>query len=104
MNENPGKIIKEMFNLQNLNNNRMKELINNIPKPEIETKVWKPFKINDRTIYPIIQTYMIIGENFAGIEIFPIALVIQESQNKYAISLIDEEIDTEELLKMVPSK
>jgi len=104
MNENPGKVIREMFNLENSNNNSIKELINSIPMPQIETKVGKPFKIGDRIIYPIIRTYVTIGKDFAGIEIFPIALVIQESQDKYAISLIDEEIDQEKLFKMITSK
>jgi uncharacterized spore protein YtfJ len=101
MNENPGKIVKEMFNLKKSNNIRIKELINNIPMPEIDTQVGKPVKIDDRTIYPIIRTYVTIGKDFAGIEIFPIALVIEESEDKYAISLIDEEINPEELFKMI---
>ena len=93
-----------MFNLKKSDNTRIRELINNIPMPQIETKVGKPVKVLDRTIYPIIKSYVTIGKNFVGIELFPIALVIQEPQDKYAISLTDEEINPEELFKMISSK
>ena len=105
MNENPGQIIKEMFNSKKSKNTRLMEIINNIPMPEIDIKIGKPLKVDNRIIYPIIKSYVTIGQDFAGIEVFPIALVIHEQENEYVKALMDEEeINPEELLKMVPSK
>lgn len=75
----------------------------NIEMPKWDKIVGKPIKAEGRTIYPIIET-VIIGNNmpnFRGIEIFPIALVIEESGEKYAVSLTEEEINSDELIDMV---
>jgi hypothetical protein len=43
-------------------------------------------------------------QNFKGIEIFPIVLVIEEPPEKYAVSLTGEEIDPDEFIGMVSKK
>ena len=75
----------------------------NIEMPKWDKVVGKPIKAADRTIYPIIEVVTIGNNmpNFRGIEIFPIALVIEESGEKYAVSLTGEEINSDELIEMV---
>ena len=75
----------------------------NIQMPRWDKVVAKSIKAGDRTIYPIIDV-VTVGDNmptFRGIEIFPIALVIEESGEKYAVSLTGEEINSDELVEMV---
>ena len=75
----------------------------NIEMPRWDKVVAKPIKAADRTIYPIIEV-VTVGDNmptFRGIEIFPIALVIEESGEKYAVSLTGEEINSDEFIEMV---
>lgn len=74
-----------------------------INMPQWDRMVGKPFKTGNRTIYPVLEVAT-VGSNlpsFRGIEIFPIALVIKESGEKYTISLTDEEINPDELIGMV---
>ncbi len=75
----------------------------NIEMPKWDRVVGKPVEAAGKTIYPIIEIVTIGNrvQNFKGIEIFPIALVIEESGEKYAISLTGEEINSEELIEMV---
>ncbi len=77
-----------------------------IEMPKFDRVVGKPVKANNKTIYPIIEIATIGNNmpNFRGIEIFPIALVIEESGEKYAVSLTGEEIDSDEFIKMVSKK
>ena len=105
MNGNPRKMFRGMFNPEE-SRREIKKLIDNIPIPEIDKKVGKPIEITGRTIYPIIQTLVTRNEDqgFAAIEIFPIALVVEEPDNKYVISLTDEEINQEEIIEMISSK
>ncbi len=75
----------------------------NIEMPKWDKVVGKPIKAADRTIYPIIEVVTVGNNmhNFRGIEIFPIALVIEESGKKYAISLTGEEINSDEFIGMI---
>lgn len=77
-----------------------------IEMPKFDRVVGKPVKVNDRIIYPIIEIATIGNkmQNFKGIEIFPIALVIEEAGEKYAVSLTGEEIDPDEFIGMVSKK
>jgi len=75
----------------------------NIEMPIWDKVVAKPIKAADRTIYPIIDV-VTVGNNmpaFRGVEIFPVALVIEESGEKYAVSITGEEINSDELIEMV---
>lgn len=75
----------------------------NIEMPKWDKVVGKPIKAADRTIYPIIEVVTMGNNmpNFRGIEIFPIAIVIEESGEKYAVSLTEEEINSDEVIGMV---
>ncbi|BAW32111.1 MAG TPA: hypothetical protein PLO64_05955 [Methanothermobacter sp.] len=63
--------------------------------------IGKPIKIDDRTLYPIIQISTIKNKNFITAWIHPIAIVITEPTKKYIIQLTDEDIKTEEILEMI---
>ena len=89
-----------MFSLEN-SGIELKKLKNNIPVPEMDTRVGKPVQIGDRTIYPVIQTYVTKGQDFVWIELFPFALVICEGDSEYVVFLIEEEIDPQKLIEMV---
>jgi uncharacterized spore protein YtfJ len=100
----PGVLFTGVFNLGKSRNTEIKEIINDIPIPETDTKVGKPIELTGRTIYPVIKTYLTTSQNFAVIEIFPVALVIQEQDNEYVMSLTEDEINRAEFIKMVHSK
>jgi uncharacterized spore protein YtfJ len=89
------KNIKDMF----------KEIYENwdIENLKFDRIVGKPFKAHKRTIYPILEIAAVGNkmQNFKGVEIFPIALVIEESGEKYVISLTEEEINHDEFVGMV---
>ena len=77
-----------------------------IEMPEWDRVVGKPIKAAGKTIYPIIEIATIGNkmQSFRGIEIFPIALVIEESGEKYTISLTGEEVNSDEFIGMVSEK
>jgi uncharacterized spore protein YtfJ len=76
-----------------------------IEMPKFDRVVGNPVKAAGKTIYPIIEIATMGNNmpNFMGIEIFPIALVIEESGEKYAISLT-EEVNSDEFIGMVSEK
>ncbi len=86
--------------------NKIQSLMKSIIEPEINRKVGKTIKIDDRTIYPIIEIVAIKNQNHAlsSAEIFPIALVVEEQDKNYIISLTENEIDEEEFIKMISPK
>jgi hypothetical protein len=94
-------MLKGMFNLGKSENKRIKNVIRSVTEPETGTNVGKPIELAMRTIYPIIQTFVIRNEDFIAVEIFPIALLIEESDDEYVISLTDDEINPEEIIKMI---
>lgn len=101
----PRVMFKEVFNLGKTRDEQFKKLITDIPVPEMDRKVGKPIELTNRTIYPIIQTFVTVneGQDFIAIEIFPIALVVKEKDNEYVISLTKDEINLEEIIKMTYS-
>ncbi len=104
MNFNRGAMFKGIFNSGISGRSETKRILENI-KPKTEVIVGKPIKQNNRILYPIIQTAFIGNDqNFAAIEIFPIALVVEEQDNEYLISLIDDKINPEELVEKISPK
>jgi uncharacterized spore protein YtfJ len=103
---NPRKIFKGVFNSRKTEMCKMKRTIKNITEPIINTTVGKTIKLDNRTIYPIIQTYVIRNEKQGVMmaEIFPIAWVVQEPDDAYIISLIDDTINPEDLIELIPSE
>ena len=100
---------KKIFNRENRDKKDISSMFKdfcgncNIEMPKWNKVVGKSIRAADRTIYPIIEVVTIGNNmpNFRGIEIFPIALVIEESGEKYAVSLTGEEINSDELIEMV---
>jgi len=78
------------------------EIIKKLTEPEINKSVGKEIRIDNRTIYPIVQTSVIQSENGITIaEIFPIALVIAENDEKYVISVLESFDNPENVIDMV---
>lgn len=100
---NSKTILKRVFNSRSSKNNKIDRVLKNILEPEINKKVLKPIELENRIIYPIIEIITINNE-YDGVilvEIFPVALVVKESDNKYAISLTKDEINQKEFIEMV---
>lgn len=106
---NGPELFKKIINRENDNEQNIWDLFKGIcEKSDIENLKWdrvvgKPVKADTKTIYPIIEIVAIRNkmQNFQGVEIFPVALVIEESGEKYALSLMGEEIDPEEFVGMI---
>lgn len=76
-----------------------------IEKVKTDTLIGEALKIGDRTLYPVIQVSTLNrkGQNFFGAWVSPLAMVVVEPTQEYAIPLTDETITLEQLLEMVPS-
>lgn len=97
-----GKMFNGVFNPQKKETCNIGEVIKKFTKPEINKSVGKEIKIDNKTIYPIIQTSVIRGEKgFTVAEIFPIALVVEENNEKYVISVFESLDDPEIFIEMV---
>ncbi len=106
---NGSKLLKKIFAGENNNGQSVGAMFKGIcgscgiENIKLDRVVGKPVKANTKTIYPIVEIVAIRNkmQNFHGIEIFPIALVIEESGEKYALSLTGEEIDPDEFVGMI---
>jgi hypothetical protein len=74
---------------------------------EVQTyaSVGEVLKISDRTLYPVFQVSTLNrnGKRFFGVWISPLALVVVEPTQKYAVSLTGEAVTLDRLLEKVPS-
>jgi uncharacterized spore protein YtfJ len=73
---------------------------------EIETgiSIGDAIEINQRVIYPVAKTSVLKNRgNLLGCWIAPVALLITEQDNAYAISLTEEEITLDQILAIAPS-
>lgn len=86
--------------------NEIQKIIKSSIKPEINKIVGKAIELDNRTIHPIIQTVAIKNKSqvFLTVEIFPIALVIEEPDDKYVISLTNDEVNSEKFMGMISPK
>jgi hypothetical protein len=68
-----------------------------------DTVIGQPLKIGDRTLYPVIivSTLNTKERSFSGAWISPLAMVVVEPTQKYAVPLTDEPIDLEQILELV---
>ncbi len=106
---NGPKLFKKIINCESDNELNIEELFKgicekcNIENLKFDRVVGKPVKVDTKTIYPIVEIVVIKNkmQNFLGVEIFPIALVIEESGEKYVFSITGEEIDPDEFAGMV---
>ena len=70
----------------------------------VEKKVLKPFQIEERIFYPVIEIITIEARNhFNSINISPIAFIVEENGDKYIIPISRDEIDEDELFELVLS-
>ena len=99
----PRKMFKGVFNSRKTEMYKMKRTIKSITEPIINTNVGKVIKLGNRTIYPIVRTFVIKNEkqDVMAAEIFPIALVVQEPDDAYVISLTDDAVNLEDLIEMI---
>jgi len=67
--------------------------------------VGKPFKIGHRTFYPVVRMSTLNNEeqSFFGAWISPLAIVVVEPTQEYAIPVTDESITLQHLFEIVPS-
>lgn len=106
------KLSEKIFNSGNGNKQNIKDMFRgisekcDIEKPYMDRVLGKPVKSGNKTIYPVIEIVAIGNkmQNFKGVEIFPIALVVEEPPEKYVISLTGEEIDSDEFIGMIPGE
>jgi uncharacterized spore protein YtfJ len=75
-----------------------------IMKPEIDTIIGKPLEVHNKILYPVIRISILRNDNndILGSWIVPIAIVVEENAEKYVIPILDENIDFDEVLKMLP--
>jgi uncharacterized spore protein YtfJ len=76
-----------------------------IGEVKTDASVGEAIKIGDRTIYPVnqVSTLNRNGTGFFGVWISPLAIVVVEPTQKYAISLTSETITLDKLLEKAPS-
>lgn len=81
----------------------LKNIYENNLKPNKETVIGKPIQIDNKTIYPVIEIITMGNkiQRYAGAEISPIAILVEESDNKYVFSLTSKDINPEKILEMV---
>gem|GEM_PF-3206529 len=106
------KPFEKIFNQEKRREKNIKDIFNEVYENwdkenlKFDRIVGNPFKAHKRIIYPILEIAAVGNkmQNFKGVEIFPIALVIEESGEKYVISLTKEEINPDEFIEMISKK
>jgi uncharacterized spore protein YtfJ len=106
------KPFEKIFNREKRREKNIKDIFKevyenwDIKNLKFDKIVGKPFKAHKRVIYPILEIAAVGNkmQNLKGVEIFPIALVIEESGEKYVISLTGEEINPDEFIEMISKK
>ena len=70
---------------------------------DVETIVGNSINAHGKILYPIVKISILRDNKMAvvGSWIVPIAFVVEEKGEKYVISLTDEKINQNKLLKMV---
>ncbi|MCL4437370.1 MAG: hypothetical protein M1503_05190 [Thaumarchaeota archaeon] len=80
--------------------------ISSIGQVETKTSIGKTLIVNDKTIYPVIQTSTLSGgaeKTVFGVWISPVALVVVEGTGNYIISLTDRKFTLDQLLGTTPA-
>lgn len=69
---------------------------------EVDTIVGKSIEVQGKILYPIVRTSILRNNrDIVGSWIIPIAFVVEENKEKYVIPLTDEELNQNELFKMI---
>ncbi|MGF7119570.1 GerW family sporulation protein [Methanobacterium oryzae] len=85
-------------------NDMLKKIYESNLKPNKETIIGKPIQIDNKIIYPVMEIVTMGKEIqwYIGAEISPIAILVEESGDKYVFSLTNKEIYPEKIIEMVP--
>ena len=70
-------------------------------KHKAEKKIGSVFEIGDRKFYPVVQISTVEMDNYFSESICPLALVVCEPLKKYILPLTEEELDVDEIIKLV---
>ncbi len=68
-------------------------------KFEVKRTILKPFEVEKRVIYPVLEISTFF-QGFNLINISPVALIVEEDEDKYILQLTFEEIDENELFEL----
>ncbi len=69
---------------------------------DVDTVVGKSIEVHGKILHPIVRISILRDKiTVVGSWIVPIAFVVEENGEKYIISLTDEKINQNELLKMI---
>lgn len=73
-------------------------------KPEISTIIGKPLETGEKIIYPVIRISILKNNegNTKAIWVIPIAIVVEEDSKRFFIPLVDENIDFDTILELLP--
>jgi len=87
----------------NEDNKEIKSFLKNIIEPEKKIEVGKAVELDYRKIYPIIEIIIIKNAKNAPLfaEIYPVALIIEEEDQKFVINLTEDVIDSEKFIEMI---
>jgi hypothetical protein len=68
----------------------------------VEKKVLKPFKVENKLFYPVVEIITLGDENsFNSLNIAPIAFLVEKNDEKYVIQITEYEIDDNEIFELV---
>ncbi len=70
-------------------------------KIKTEKKIGRIFEIGSRKFYPIVQISTIKTDSYFSESITPVALVVCEPIKNYILPLSEDELDKEEIIKLV---
>lgn len=78
--------------------------INILKNLNIEKKVLKPFKVENRLFFPVVEIISTGNEtSFNSLTIFPVAFIVKENGSEYVIPVTEAEIDENEIFKLFQS-
>jgi len=68
---------------------------------KVEKKVGKIFDIGERKFYPVVEISTIESNNYFSESITPVAFVVSEPMKKYILPLSEDELNKEEIIRLV---
>ncbi|WP_414468512.1 hypothetical protein [Methanobacterium sp. ACI-7] len=68
-----------------------------------ERRILNPIDIENRIVYPVVDIVSTIDYNnqYGLVDISPVALIVHENENRYIINLSCNELDENELFKLM---
>jgi len=75
-----------------------------LPVVETEIRVAKELKIGDRSLYTVIRVSVLKDRGkMVGSWLTPLAMLVVEPGNQYAVSLTGERMPLQEIMELAPS-